>query len=98
MVYLIFKSSSSPKEVIIGKAAIGRKSSAPPIYVGEDQLEGALDDGAFISLHPPFERDFRVSAPEDRQSASADDYRNDQEALVVFAGPVNRHTDFACSR
>lgn len=90
--------SEQSEQIVIREAAIRRQPQASGFDASKDQLESPLDDGQFITFHSAFEHALRVSLPKDRQRASPDDQRNDEQMLIVFGGPINGQADFARRR
>ena len=86
--------SEQRKQIVIRKAAIRRQPQASRLDVLKDQLESSLYDGQLVTPHPAFEHALRICLPKDRQRASPDDQRNDEQMLAVFASPINGQADF----
>src|SRR5215470_162437 len=82
------------KQRLVCESAIGREPDATRFNVLKDQLERPFDHGAFIEMHPAFERILAVSAPVNRDGASTDDQRDDEQVLLTFGRPVDSKADF----
>ena len=76
----------------IGKATIRRQPHARRRNVLKDERDRPLDDGEFVALHPAFEYGLVVGTPEDRHGTAAYHQRDDQQMLMILAGPVQGKT------
>src|SRR5262245_59640109 len=82
------------KQRLVCKSAIGREPDATRFDVLKDQFERPFDHGALIQMHPTFEHILVVSAPVNRDGASTDDQRDDEQVLLIFSRPVDSQADF----
>jgi hypothetical protein len=82
------------KQRLVCKSAIGREPDATRFDVLKDQCERLFDHGALIQMHPAFEHILVISAPVNRDGASTDNQRDDEQVLLIFGRPVDGKADF----
>src|SRR5262249_38303335 len=82
------------KQRLVCKSAIRREPDATRVDVLKDQFERPFDHGALIQMHPAFEHTLVVSAPVNRDGASTDNQRDDEQALLTFGRPGDSKADF----
>src|SRR5262249_60350727 len=78
------------KQRLVCESAIGREPDATRFNVLKDQLERPFDHGAFIEMHPAFERILAVSAPGNRDGACTEYQRDEWEGVFNFRRPGDK--------